>query len=233
MTLSTRQRTPAEIDYGHIHKVPRIAPLSLPWEKIFLDKLLGLFFLAVSSPIWILIFSAAIIENLVVPENRGSFFYTEIRMSAGRPFNLHKIRILKKDAINKIRRDGAVPKQVENEPGSITGVGRVLKKFGLDEMAQMINIVRGDMTFIGPRPKPVTEYEAELELGIKNRALVRAGLTGPAQIMKGTKRTTEDERQADSRYVELIKNGSAYKIFAFDLSVLWETAKVVLKGTNE
>lgn len=216
-----------------MHKVSETDPLSLPWEKVLLDKLLGLFFLSVSSPIWMLIFLAVIVENLAVPENRGSFFYTEIRMSAGRPFSLLKIRILKKDAISKIRRDGAVPKQVENTPGNITEVGRVLKKFGLDEMAQMINIMRGDMTFIGPRPKPVAEYEAELELGIKNRALVRAGLTGPAQIMKGTKRTTEDERQADSRYVELIKNGSAYKIFAFDLSVLWETAKVVLKGTNE
>ncbi len=206
--------------------------VSPPSTKIALDKIVSILLLLLSSPIWLLVAVASLTESFFWVENRGPLFYSETRVSEGELFTLYKFRILRKEAITRIR-SGAVPKTVENEPGALTVTGSFLKKFGLDELAQLVNIVFGDMSFVGPRPKPVAEYNSELESGVTTRSLIKAGLTGPVQIMKGTNRTEDEQRQADVDYMNLVQTGSSWEILKYDIGIMWKTAKVMLKGTGE
>ena len=209
-----------------------MTPLPVPAAKIVFDKLLGFALTLITLPLSLLICLAVIVEGLVSPANRGGLFHTETRVSAGRPFSLIKFRILKAGAEAEIKA-GAVPKEVENDPAKLTKVGRALKKFGLDELPQLLNILGGSMTFVGPRPKPVAEYEVEIARGRTFRARLRAGLTGPVQVMKGTKRTEEDQIKADFAYEELLKSASSARLLWFDLKILGKTILVTLKATGE
>ncbi len=209
-----------------------MTPLPMPAVKLLLDKSLSLILMVITSPLWLLISLAIATEGLLSPANREGLWHTETRVSAGRPFSLVKFRILKPGAEAQIKA-GAAPKAVENDPGNLTRVGSLLKKVGLDELPQLLNILSGSMTFVGPRPKPVAEYEIEIKRGRTFRARLRAGLTGPVQVMKGTKRTEEDQVQADVAYEELLQNASSPRIIWFDVKILLQTILVMLRATGE
>ncbi|MDP1808730.1 MAG: sugar transferase [Actinomycetota bacterium] len=200
--------------------------------KVVFDKALSTILIFVTSPLWVLISLAILAESLLSPAGRGGLFHSEVRVSAGRPFDLYKFRILKAGGERAIKA-GAVPKAVENDPMNSTKVGWALKKFGLDELPQLLNILSGRMSFVGPRPKPVAEYEAEIERGRDFRARLRAGLTGPVQVMKGTSRTEDDQVRADFAYAELLERGTQLRILAFDIKILFKTLLVMLKATGE
>lgn len=203
-----------------------------PFAKLVFDKTLAIIALIFTLPINLVIIIAIIIDGVLHPNNRGNLFYKEERVSQGKIFTLFKFRILKNLAIEQIQ-SGVNPKDVENAPNTLTQVGFLLKKFGLDELPQLFNILKGEMSFVGPRPKPVSEYEEEIAKGIFRRKVIIAGLTGPAQILKGTKRTLDDELNADLDYIEMVKLSPPLKLLIFDLRVVAKTIKVLLKGTGE
>lgn len=206
--------------------------IKLPLIKIFSDKILAIFLLILTLPVSLLICLAIKLEGLFVPKNRGPIFHWEERVSQDKPFNLYKFRILKLGAGEEIRK-GKCPKDVENNPENLTNTGKVLKKIGLDEMPQFWNILKGNMSFVGPRPKPVAEYQAEVDKGIYSRKVIRAGLSGPVQVMKGTVRTYEDQLKADLDYVEKCRDASSIEILLTDFSIIIKTIKVLLKRTGE
>jgi len=206
--------------------------VELPIAKIIFDKVLVGLLLVLSSPLSLLICLAIKLEDIFVPENRGPIIHREQRVSQGRVFSIYKFRILKLSAVEEIKR-GKRPKAVENRPENLTNVGRVLRKIGLDEIPQYWNILKGDMSFVGPRPKPVAEYQKEIAKGIYRRKVIRAGLSGPAQVMKGTNRTYEDELKADLEYIEKCRNLPSYRILLVDLSVMAKTIRVLFKRTGE
>lgn len=206
--------------------------MPVPPVKIILDRLLSAILLVISSPIWLLISIGILFESAISPAARGGLFHTEIRVSAGHPFVLYKFRILKAGGERAIK-EGAIPKAVENNPANLTKSGWLLKKIGLDELPQLLNIFGGKMSFVGPRPKPVPEYKVEIERGHDYRAQLLAGLTGPVQVMKGTSRTEEDQVKADFAYAGLIRRGTQPDILLFDIKILCGTLKVLLKATGE
>lgn len=206
--------------------------VKLPSSKIVFDKLLAVLLLTLSLPISLLISLAIKLEGLLFFENRGPIFHQERRVSQGKVFSLYKFRIFKLSAIERIKK-GECPKDVENCSENLTTTGKVLKKISLDEIPQFWNILTGDMSFVGPRPKPIAEYQEEINKGIYRRRVIRAGLTGPAQVMKGTVRTYEDELKADLEYIEKCRNSSSFKILLTDLSIIIKTIKVLLKRTGE
>ena len=205
---------------------------SPPPAKVAFDRLLSGIFLVITLPVSLVIAAAIAIEDALCPSHRGGVFHSEVRVSAGRLFRLYKFRILTPAGEQEIKA-GAMPKHVENTPANLTVVGAVLKKIGLDELPQFLNVITGKMSLVGPRPKPPAEYKEEIDLGHAFRAQLQAGLTGPAQVLKGTVRTADDSLRADVEYADLLRNGSQLQILAYDAKTLVKTVRVLLRATGE
>ncbi len=149
--------------------------------KRTLDVVLGGLGIVVSAPLWLL-FAAAI-----KLEDGGPVFYVQPRVGlGGRPFRAFKFRSMIPNA-----EAVAGPRQATAGDPRVTRVGRVLRATAMDELPQLWNIVRGDMSFVGPRALRPGEIEAngagrferlEDVPGFAERCLVRPGLTGVAQI---------------------------------------------------
>ena len=229
LSATVSERTERQVGAPTLGCMVEVAP---PGTKVVFDKVVSLFVLLVTSPISLVICLASFAESAMSPPARGGLFHDEVRVSAGRPFTLYKFRILTKDGEQAIR-DGAVPKHVENDPRYLTRIGWALKKVGFDELPQLISVLIGTMSLVGPRPKPIPEYEQEIERGNVFRAQLRAGLTGPTQAMKGTSRTGEEKVKAEFDYLELIRSGSRRQIAATDISTLFRTIRVVLGAYGE
>jgi lipopolysaccharide/colanic/teichoic acid biosynthesis glycosyltransferase len=203
-----------------------------PAAKLVFDKLVGTAFLLLSTPLWIAIACAILIESALSRRARGPLFHTETRVSAGRPFKLYKFRILTPEAEEAIR-GGERPKAIENDPRNLTRTGWLLKKIGVDELPQLLHVVSGSMSFVGPRPKPVAEYHDEIANGHDFRAELRAGLTGPTQILKGTAPPPDQGTNDEFAYAEMLRTASAWRVLATDTRILLSTIRVLLRAAGE
>jgi lipopolysaccharide/colanic/teichoic acid biosynthesis glycosyltransferase len=106
----------------------------------------------------------------------------------------------------------------------ITPVGKVLRRLSLDELPQLWNVVKGDMSLVGPRPPLPQEYE-QYHDAVHRRLRVRPGLTGLWQVSGRADLTWEESVRLDLRYVD---NWS----IALDLQILWKTARAVVHGSG-
>lgn len=209
-----------------------MSTIRLPVSKVALDKFLSAGLLVVTAPLSAAIAAAIIIESLVSSRARGGVFHVEVRISAGEPFKLVKFRILTAVGEGKIHA-GDRPKDVENDPANLTRVGSLLKRVGLDEIPQLIHVLRGSMSLVGPRPKPFMDYEDEMRRGHVFRARLRAGLTGPSQVLKGTDPATRPWVEDEFAYMELIESGRSLEILRADLHIIRRTVAVLLRATGE
>lgn len=155
------------------------------WRALFLkrpfDVVLSSLGILLSSPLWLLI------ALLIWLEDRGPVFYPQDRVGkGGRIFKAFKFRSMIKEA----ERDRGPVQAVENDP-RVTKVGRILRATAMDELPQLLNILRGDMSFVGPRALRPHEKEAlanpetkdiEDVPGYQERHEVRPGLTGLTQV---------------------------------------------------
>jgi lipopolysaccharide/colanic/teichoic acid biosynthesis glycosyltransferase len=155
------------------------------WRALFLkrpfDVVLSSLGILLSSPLWLLI------ALLIWLEDRGPVFYPQDRVGkGGRIFKAFKFRSMIKGA----ERDRGPVQAVENDP-RVTKVGRILRATAMDELPQLLNILRGDMSFVGPRALRPHEKEAlanpetkDIEdiPGYQERHEVRPGLTGLTQV---------------------------------------------------
>lgn len=169
-----------------------------------------------------------IVIILVKLDSHGGAFYMSRRYSRkGRIFNMYKFRTMVKDADvllqelrNKNEVDGPIFKMREDP--RITKFGKFLRKYSLDELPQLFNVLKGDMSLVGPRPLPIDQIEKE-DLRQLDRLEVRPGITGLWQI-----RGRSDV--SFSRFVKwdiwYIKNWS----FWLDMTILFQTFPVVLRG---
>src|SRR5205823_11401485 len=127
------------------------------------------------------------------------------RISRGRPFGLLKFRTLRTEVLDDVRRAGSHARLYEAEPGNLTWAGRhVLKPWYLDELPQLLNVLRGDISLVGPRPWPAEMVERQVAEGHDYRLRVMAGWTGPAQVRKDSG-AKKHATQNDLDYVELCR----------------------------
>ena len=148
-------------------------------------------------------------------------FYKQKRMGRDlTPFWIYKFRTMVKDA-EKL----SGPVLAEEDDPRITAVGQKLRKFRIDELPQMINVLRGEMSFIGPRPERPEFVEKYLEEipGYRERFRIKPGATGLAQINGGYATTPERKLKYDLMYLY-------HQSPALDIQVIVETIKVVLTG---
>jgi exopolysaccharide biosynthesis polyprenyl glycosylphosphotransferase len=163
-------------------------------------------------------------------EGPGPIFYTSERIGRrGRIFPCFKFRTmvsnadqLRKEMESLNERDGVLFK-MKNDP-RITPLGRFLRKYSLDELPQFFNVLRGEMSLVGPRPPLASEVE-KYDLEHLRRLEVPPGLTGLWQVQARQDASFEKYIALDTAYVE---NWS----FWLDMKILWRTAEVVLRGTG-
>jgi sugar transferase (PEP-CTERM system associated) len=154
----------------------------------------------------------------------GPIFYTQERVGKnGRRFKIIKFRSMRTNA-----EESSGPVWAEKSDPRVTRVGRIIRKLRLDELPQFVNVIRGDMNFVGPRPeRPVfVEQLGELVPYYSQRHLVKPGLTGWAQIKYPYGSTVGDSIEKLRYDLYYIKN----QTFFLDLGIIFETIKIVLFG---
>jgi lipopolysaccharide/colanic/teichoic acid biosynthesis glycosyltransferase len=196
--------------------------------KRLLDLACATLLLLFLAPVLIVVVTAMALDLLFVPRDRGGFFYREARISEGRVFDLMKFRTLRTDALAEMRRAGSHARLYEADPANLTWAGRhILKPWYLDELPQLLNVLRGDISIVGPRPWPPEMVERQVAEGLTSRNEIRAGLTGPAQVTKGSGLRFAD---LDLGYVEKLRSLRGFALVRYDLQILWATVRVIARG---
>jgi lipopolysaccharide/colanic/teichoic acid biosynthesis glycosyltransferase len=153
-------------------------------------------------------------------ESRGHPIYRQRRVGKdGKPFDLLKLRTM----VDGAEAIGAGLAINENDP-RITRVGTLLRRTSLDELPNLLNVVRGDMSFVGPRPTipvQVAQY-TERQLG---RLQIKPGITGWAQVNGRTALPWGERIELDLYYIE-------HRSLALDVRILWRTVAIVLGGSG-
>lgn len=158
------------------------------------------------------------IAAIVYIDDPGPVLFTQYRTGRyGEPFKLYKIRTLRLDAPRY------APSQEMKKKSYVTRVGKVLRNLSIDELPQLINVLRGDMSMVGPRPVIAKEHEIH-DLRQKHGVYeIRPGLTGLAQINGRDELSPEEKVQLDVQYV------TNYS-FLMDVKIIISTIPIVLKG---
>ena len=182
--------------------------------KSFYDFVFALVGIVITSPILILFCL------LIKLESKGPAFYTQERVGKnGKLFNVIKLRSMNVDAEAKGAQWAS-----KNDP-RITKIGNFIRKTRIDEIPQLINVLKGDMSIIGPRPeRPVFTEQFEKEIpGFIHRLAIKPGLTGWAQVNGGYDITPKEKLNYDLVYI----NNLSLRI---DLKILLKTVGVVFTG---
>jgi lipopolysaccharide/colanic/teichoic acid biosynthesis glycosyltransferase len=177
-----------------------------------LDLALAGVLLVVTAPLLAL---AALAIKL---ESRGPVFYSQRRVGKeGRPFELLKLRTMVPGAESM----GAGIYVLEGDP-RITRVGKLLRRFSLDELPNLINVIRGDLAIVGPRPTVQEQVDRYTERQ-RRRLEVKPGITGWAQINGRTSLPWPERIELDVWYVE-------HRSLRLDLRILARTARMLATG---
>lgn len=211
-------------------KLP-FAPVDIPFAKRVFDVIVSFIILGLLSPLIVVILILFYIEEVFSASSRGPLFYKETRISKGLPFKVFKFRIFKTTASdNYLKQHGFIQtKELEGDNKNMTLTGRLLKQIYMDELPQIFNVLKGDMTLVGPRPSnEVVTYEDGLA-GRFQRYLFIGGLTGPFQAQKDSP-TKPVQSDADIEYILYCKNNPGYKIILKDLNIIGQTILTVLRA---
>lgn len=192
-------------------------------KRVF-DVCLSFLGIILSSPLGLLIAISILLED-----GPPVFFLQERVGRGGKIFNLIKFRTMRHD-VNKVHLDLDI--DIEDDP-RIIRVGKILRVTAMDELPQLINILKGEMSFVGPRALPMVIDEDESKYsrldqvpGFDIRCSVLPGLTGVTQIY-GTKDTSREEKfKCDIEYVKKMN-------FWFDLKLIFLSFWITLKGAWE
>ena len=177
-----------------------------------LDVALSAALLLITSPLLAL---AAIVIRL---ESRGPVFYRQLRVGrAGEPFQLWKLRTMVPGAESM----GAGIYVLEGDP-RITRTGRLLRRFSLDELPNLVNVLRGDMAIVGPRPTVQEQVDRYTDRQ-RRRLEVKPGITGWAQVNGRTSLSWPERIELDVWYVE-------HRSMRLDLRILTKTARMLATG---
>lgn len=204
------------------YKERRRHPAEFAMKRLF-DFTVSLILTILLSPLFI------IMGLLVKLSSPGPVFYVQKRTGyRGNAFNFYKFRSMVKEAdslkahlADKNESKGNIIFKLKNDP-RVTRLGRFLRKHSLDEIAQLLNVLKGDMSLVGPRPFPVEESQ-KLEYNLMQRLAIRPGVTGLAQIRGRSNLSIYRWVKWDLWY---INNWS----FWLDVVILWKTIPVILKG---
>lgn len=185
--------------------------------KCVIDFILAVIGLVILSPLFL------IIAILIKLDSKGPVFFLQDRLGKdGKVFKIYKFRTMVDGAINM-----GAGLRTDVGDSRITKVGNILRKTSLDEIPQLINIIKGEMSFIGPRPPvPYHPYEYdEYSAEQKKRFSIRPGISGYAQVELRNSGTWDERIELDLKYVKKMS-------FSFDLYIFFKSIWVVIKRKN-
>lgn len=186
------------------------------YQKVFkrvIDFILSLIGLIILSPVFLFIVVA------IKSDSKGPIFFKQKRVGKDKLlFEIYKFRTMKVDAPND-----APTHLLRNPNFFITKVGKFLRKSSLDELPQLINILKGEMSIIGPRPALWNQYDLINERDIYNVNAINPGLTGWAQINGRDELPIPKKAALDGEYVKKIS-------FLFDVKCFVGTLESVVKN---
>ncbi|WP_339276574.1 sugar transferase [Paenibacillus sp. FSL W8-0426] len=182
--------------------------------KPFIDVMVAAVLLLAVSPVMILV---AIMIKL---DSRGPVLFRQDRYGKnGTKFSIYKFRTMYTDA----------PKYSVSPTSSldprITRIGRILRKTSLDELPQLLNILKGEMSFIGPRPEIKTIVEQEYTELERRRFIVKPGITGLWQVSEARKEPIHHNLQYDFHYISNIS-------LSMDIKIIIQTLRVMIKSNT-
>ena len=188
------------------------------------DVLVSAVGLLVTAPLFPLIALAIRLDS------RGPVFFSQRRAGLdGQPFSMHKFRTMVADAEERL--DDVIRLDELREPvfklsedPRVTSVGRMLRRLSLDELPQLWNVLRGEMSIVGPRPEQV-ELVERYRPEHRFRLTVKPGITGPMQVFGRGDLTFHERLAVELDYIENLS-------LARDLRIIAETVPVTLKGSG-
>jgi len=201
-----------------------------PLVKKVTDKGISSLLLVAFSPVFVVAYVAIGVDSVLFPQDRGPWLYRERRISRGREFDLLKFRTLRRDALERQRNGEAHARLLENDRENLTWAGRrILKPWYLDELPQLFNILRGDMSLVGPRPWPPSMVRNQVAAGLDYRNHVTPGWTGPVQVQKGIVEPVA-YTNLDLGYIARCRDSGGLALACYDLRILWRSVKLLARG---
>lgn len=213
--------TPGEVQPAPVVVAPVVDPVAVSRRKRAFDVLVSLGALLVFLP---LLLTIAVLVRL---ESRGPALFRQRRTGLqGEIFTVLKFRTM------TVTEDGDAVRQATRGDARVTALGAILRKFSLDELPQLLNVLRGEMSLIGPRPHAVSHDETwgMLAPNYNLRFRARPGLTGYAAVcgFRGEVRELQaivDRVDADNAYIDTWS-------FTLDLQIVWRTLPLIFSDTR-
>jgi exopolysaccharide biosynthesis polyprenyl glycosylphosphotransferase len=192
------------------------------WIKRTFDMVVALFCVVLFSPLFV------IIPILIRRDSGGKVLYVQERAGEnGKPFRLYKFRSMVRDADQRLAEVVNVddlPEPVYKIPDDprVTRIGRFLRRTSLDELPQLFNVLKGDMSVVGPRPE-ATEMVDRYNMWQRKRLNVKPGITGPMQVRGRGDMSLDDRIRLELMYI------SNYSVLN-DVKLLIQTVPAVIRG---
>ena len=184
----------------------------------YFKRLFDLIIAAMALPFWLI--TLIVIGPIIYFQDRGAIFYNAPRLGKdGTIFKMYKFRSMKMNAPDLRNEDGSTF-NAEDDP-RLTSIGKFIRKTSLDETPQLLNIIKGDMSIIGPRPD-LPEHMELYEGNEKRKLEVRPGITGFNQAYYRNTVPWKERIQHDIYYVDNL-------VLWFDIKIFFKTAISVLK----
>ncbi len=187
----------------------------------YIKRVLDILFGIIGFPFFAIIF--IVVAPIIKLEDRGPVFYNAGRLGKDtKVFKMYKFRSMKVNAPDIRNEDGSTFNS-ETDP-RVTKIGRILRKLSIDETPQLINVIKGDMSFVGPRPGLPLDWE-HFSDEEKRRRTVRPGITGYSQAYYRNSDTMEKRMDNDVNYAEHVS-------FLLDCKILLKTVESVIRKEN-
>jgi len=192
--------------------------------RLFVKRLIDICLSLVCIPFFALIF--ILLAPAIYLTDRGPVFYNAQRLGkGGKFFRMFKLRSMRVDAPDLRNADGSTFNS-SSDP-RVTKIGRIIRKTSLDETPQIFNVLKGDMSIVGPRAHLTTKYrgwDSQTDLQ-KKRLSVRPGITGYSQAYFRNSATSEEKDEQDAYYVDHLS-------FGLDVRILVQTLLSIVRHKN-
>jgi lipopolysaccharide/colanic/teichoic acid biosynthesis glycosyltransferase len=214
--------------------------------KYLLDRILALILLIFLAPFILVIALLIQLEGFLKRKHSGPAFYRELRISEGRVIRMLKFRTATVSHVRWIR-EKAESRSVSHPTKHRTRMGRIIVNSYLDELPQLWNIARGEMSFVGPRPDLIQEHNRTVQAGFTCRNLLKGGLLGIVQACKSNERNkrffqemarqhtdrTGFPQMLDEFYLQWLIKSPPTQILLFDLYIVQKALPTFFVGEKD